>query len=484
MNQTQVERPLVKTKIIATVGPACASYIQLKSLALAGVDLFRLNFAHGDHAWFEKVVADIREVSREIDRPIGLLADLAGPKIRLGELPEDGLCLIEGGTVQFVRRRTSDNPHQLTSSYEPLVDDLNVGDVVLLADGMVTLRVTEKEANHVTCVVVQPGCIRTRQGINLPGVALSTSSLSAKDRDDLQFALAQGIDYIGLSFVRRAEDVRELKEIIAESGVPHPPHVVAKIEKMEAISDLDRILEETDAVMVARGDLGVEVDIARTPILQKRIIRLCNRHRVPVITATQMLESMQTSELPTRAESSDVCNAVLDGSDAVMLSAETAIGNHPSRAVAMMSRIVREAERLVTPYDRNSSNDRERHQALLTTEAVTIGAGAAAKHLNADQIVVATHSGRTALSVSRQRGQVPVIALTDREDAARRMTLYWGVTPLITDSVQKSPRDMLHFVVNWGKTANVLHSGNRIVLVGMSNWSSEGHDFLLVHAIP
>lgn len=478
------ERPLVKTKIVATVGPACRAYEQLKGLAAAGVDLFRLNFAHGDHESLADVVANVREISRELNRAIGLLGDLSGPKIRLGELPAEGLCLDEGRHVSFVRKKNGNSSHTLTCSYPKLIDDLGVGDKVLLADGTVTLRVTEISENEAVCVVEQPGCVRSRQGVNLPGVSLSTPSLTEKDRADLQFALEQRLDYIGLSFVRRAEDVRELKELIAAAGLENPPHVVAKIEKMEALSDLDRILDETDAVMVARGDLGVEADIARIPILQKRIIRLCNQRRVPVITATQMLESMQSADRPTRAEATDVCNAVLDGSDAVMLSGETAIGDHPQRVVAMMSRIVRESERLVAPSEENPQEVRERHRALIATEAVTAGAGAAAKSLDANLIVVATHSGRTALSVSRQRGQIPVIALTDSRESARRMTLYWGVTPLVTEIVNQSPRDMLDFVVRWGRSGGTLRQGNRLVLVTMSNWSADGHDLMLVHAIP
>ena len=485
LRDPSAERPLVKTKIVATVGPACAARDQLKALALAGVDLFRLNFAHGDHAALERIITDIREISQEISRPTGLLGDLAGPKIRLGELPEEGLSLEEGREVTFVRKPAdrTDSWH-LTSSYPQLIDDVNVGDRILVADGTVTLRVLEKSPESATCVVEQPGHVRARQGINLPGVSLSTPSLTEKDRDDLDFALRQGLDYIGLSFVRRAEDIRELRQLIDKANLENRPHIIAKIEKMEAVSDLDRILGETDAVMVARGDLGVETDIATIPVLQKRIIRACNCRRVPVITATQMLESMQTADRPTRAEATDVCNAVLDGSDAVMLSGETAIGDHPVRVVAMMSRIVREAERLVAPYDEDLSDVHERHQALLTTEAVTAGAGTAAKQLHADLIIVATHSGRTALSVSRQRGQIPVIALTDRESSARRMALYWGVTPIVTDIAGKSPQDLLDFVVRWGREQEMLRSGNRVVLVSMSKWSVGGHDLMLVHAIP
>ncbi len=478
------ERPLVKTKIVATIGPASSSPEQLRGLALAGVDLFRLNFAHANHRDLEEITRAVRELSQEIQRPLGLLGDLAGPKIRLGEIPGDELCLIVGGRIEFIRGDTSSNPHQLTCTYEQLIDDVRVGDRILLTDGTVALRVIEKDDTRAVCVCEQAGCVRTRQGVNLPGVTLSTPSLTEKDQHDLVFALKHGLDYVGLSFVRKAEDIRELKRKITELGPDTSPHVVAKIEKMEALADLDRILDETDAVMVARGDLGVESDIAKVPILQKRIIRLCNRRRVPVITATQMLESMTTADLPTRAESTDVCNAVLDGSDAVMLSGETAIGNHPKRVVAMMSRIVREAERLVTPHPEPPFAEGERHRALLVTEAVTIGAGAAAKHLDADLIVVATHSGRTALAVSKQRIQIPIIALTDSSTSARRMSLYWGVTPLVTSTVAETPQAMLDFVVRWGKETGILHSGNRIVLVGSSNWSADGHDLLLVHAIP
>lgn len=484
LRETSVEKPLVKTKIVATVGPASSRRDQLQALAIAGVDLFRLNFAHGEHEVLAGIVKSVREISAELGRPLGLLADLSGPKIRLGELPVDGLCIIEGGKVEFVRKATPGQLHQLTCTYDRLIDDLNVGDRVLLADGMVSLRVIEKKADSAVCVCVQPGCVRTRQGVNLPGVSLSTPSLTEKDRHDLEFALRHGLDYVGLSFVRSAEDVRELKQIIAAAKLENPPHVVAKIEKMEALGDLDRILDETDAVMVARGDLGVESDIAKVPILQKRIIRLCNRRRVPVITATQMLESMQTSELPTRAEATDVCNAVLDGSDAVMLSGETAIGAHPKRVVSMMSRIVREAERLVVPHPEPPHAEGERHRALLVTESVTLGAVAAARHLDADLIVVATHSGRTALSVSKQRSQIPIVALTDRVESAQRMALYWGVTPLVTTTVQGTPQEMLEYVVRWGRDAGALHSGSKIVLVGLSNWSADGHDLMLVHAIP
>lgn len=479
------ERPLVKTKIIATAGPACETSAQLRELILAGADLFRLNFAHGSHEWLERVVASIRQVSLELGRPIGILADLAGPKIRLGELPPEGIVCALGDRFEFVRGEPA-GLRQLTSTYQPLVADLAEGDRVLLADGTVAMRVLEKHEaeGRVICEVEQPGTIRSRQGINLPGVALSTPSLTEKDRGDLTWALAREIDFIGLSFVRSAEDIDLLRSAIADHEPRFAPQIVAKIEKIEAVNDLDRILERADAAMVARGDLGVEVDIARVPTLQKRIVRLCNQHRIPVITATQMLDSMQRNELPTRAEASDVANAVIDGSDAVMLSGETAVGAHPVAAVAMMSRIAHEAERLVAPAQYGDVSSQPRTRATLITEAVTLGAGTAAQHLDADLIVVATHSGRTAMAVSKQRHSVPILALTDQPETARRMSLYWGVTALETNAVQSPPTKLLELVVEWGLREQVLASGSKLVLVGSTNWSAVGHDMLLVHAVP
>ena len=480
------ERPLAKTKIVATVGPACAERKQLLALARAGVDIFRLNFAHGAHEWLAGIVADIRSISDDVGQQLAILGDLSGPKIRLGELPGDSVTCEEGARFEFVRQPVPGDATKLTCTYERLIDDLNVDDRVLLADGTVSMCVVEKPSSgdRVVCEVRQPGVIRSRQGVNLPGVKLSTPSLTKKDRKDLAWAVENGLDYVGLSFVRRAKDVADLRAAIADHGTKFAPQIVAKIEKKEAIDDLDAILGETDAVMVARGDLGVEVDIARVPGLQKRIIRLCNEHRIPVITATQMLESMQWNERPTRAEASDVANAVIDGSDAVMLSGETAIGQYPLETVTMMSRIAHEAERLVhaTPEVDRLSAERSRAHAI--TEAVTLGAGMAAEYLKADLIVVATNSGRTALAVSKQRNPVPILALTDRSDSARRMCLYWGVTPFESTAMNEHPAELISAVVEWGRRRKALKSGSKIVVVGKTNWNAPGHDLLLVHVVP
>ena len=480
------EGPLVKTKIVATVGPACGSPEKLRELVRAGVDVFRLNFAHANYENLAQVLIWIREISRELERPIGVLADLSGPKIRLGVLPEEGVRCRMGEIYEFVRELTPGRPNQFTCTYEPLIDDLKPGDRVLLADGTVSMRVQEVDviAGWARCQVVQPGLVRSKQGVNLPGVALSTPCLTEKDRRDLTWALDHQIDFIGLSFVRKAQDLVELRTAISEHGTQTPPWIVAKIEKLEAIDDLEAILEETDCVMVARGDLGVEADIAHVPGLQKRIIRLCNERRIPVITATQMLDSMQKNELPTRAEVSDVANAILDGTDAVMLSGETAIGDYPVQAVTMMSRIALDAERLLVPRHTAEMSAPSRTRAKAITEAVTHGAGAAASHLGANLIVVATRGGKTAMAISRQRGRVPTLALTDRPEVARRLTLLWGVAPLCTEAVAAAPTALLTFVQKRGVDAGVLQSGSKLVLVGSSDWRLEYHDMMLVHVVP
>ncbi|MGH7200982.1 MAG: pyruvate kinase, partial [Planctomycetaceae bacterium] len=286
------ETPLVKTKIIATVGPACGDRAGLQELARAGVDLFRLNFAHGEHDWLQEIAGHIRSVAEELERPIGILGDLAGPKIRLGPLPEQGVFCEIGQRFEFVRAADRSDPRQLTSTYDGLVDDLRVGDRVLLADGTVSMNVIDSDGQEgrALCEVEHPGLIRSRQGINLPGVAIKLPTLTDKDREDVAWAVEHQIDFLGLSFVRSPEDIDLLRSVIEEHASNTPPQIVAKIEKLEAVTQIEEILERTDAAMVARGDLGVEVDMARVPVMQKRIIKLCKQYRVPVITATQMLD--------------------------------------------------------------------------------------------------------------------------------------------------------------------------------------------------
>lgn len=483
MQETYAERRLTRTRIVATVGPACADRDALRDLVISGVDVFRLNFAHGTHEWLTGIVAQVRDISAELKRPIGILGDLSGPKIRLGQLPEEGLLCNEGAEFTFVRGRDPAHRHELTCTYESLIDDVREGDRILLADGTVAMRVLETNSDSARCVVEGAGTIRSRQGVNLPGVALSTPSLTGKDRDDLAWAIENDLDFIGLSFVRSVDDIRELRDSIAQHNPEVPPIIVAKIEKQEAVSQLEAIVDETDAVMVARGDLGVEVDIVQVPAIQKRIIRLCNQKRVPVITATQMLDSMQRSELPTRAEASDVANAVLDGTDAVMLSGETAAGKYPRESVTMMSRIVQEAERLLPNSQLLDDQAGPGIEALVVTEAVAVGAVAAAGKLGANLIAVATVSGRSARAISSKRGTVPVLAICSSERIARRMALSWGVNAVISNRADMSADELAMLAVEWGRQEKVLDTGNSIVVMASPRWSAAGHDSMLVHVV-
>jgi pyruvate kinase len=313
---------------------------------------------------------------------------------------------------------------------------------------------------------------------------LSTPSLTEKDRLDLAWALEQELDFVGLSFVRRAADIQELKDVIAAANPKTVPWIVAKIEKFEALGELTRIIDLTDAVMVARGDLGVEVDLAMVPAYQKQIIRACNERRVPVITATQMLDSMQWNSRPTRAEATDVSNAVLDGTDAVMLSGETAIGKYPVESVATMSRIVGFAERMMPPRRPDTGVDAARLKAVEVTEAIVLGGGWTARHLPADLIAVATTSGRTALAISNQRNHVPVLAVSHRADTARRLALLWGVTSIHEERKFDTAGEFLDYVVEWGVKQGVLRSGSKIVFMASSNWGTSGHNTLMVHVVP
>lgn len=480
------EDRLTKTKIIATVGPACGDRAMLRELILAGADIFRLNFAHGSHDWLAKTVELIWELGLELGRPVGILGDLSGPKIRLGELPNGEVNCVEGEELTFVRGRPPQTANELDCTYEALIDDVELGDRILMADGTVQLRVLETDsvAGFARCVVVGSGVVRNRQGVNLPGVKLSTPSLTDKDREDLAFAIDHELDYVGLSFVRAASDIAELREAIAGYDTPYPPQIVAKIEKTEAVDDLEAIVEATDAVMVARGDLGVEADIVTVPTIQKRIIRLCNQRRVPVITATQMLDSMQNNELPTRAEASDVANAVLDGTDAVMLSGESAAGQYPRQSVAMMSRIVNEAERFLHEQPRTITIDEsaEASRAAATTEGLAIGAVATARQLNSKLIAVATISGRSALAISKERSRIPVVAICDVPNTARRMSLLWGITSVLASQRGLSAERIIKLAETWGLHEGVLEKGSNLIAVA-SVRSDEGHDSLFVHHV-
>jgi pyruvate kinase len=489
MEQTPATRPS-NTKIVATVGPACDGFERLSELLAAGVDVFRLNMAHGKPAEQEVRLEAIRRASRELNQPVAVLVDLAGPKIRLGELPDGALTLDADERVRFVRASSGqtaegrpdadEGPPELTTTYAPLLDELHAGDRVMLADGIVSLRVVRVTGEYAECEVVQPGQVRSRQGVNLPGVKLSAPALGPEDRENAVWAARSGIDFLGLSFVRSPVEVRELKSLLAEHG--SEAQVVAKIEKPEALERLEEIIEAADVVMVARGDLGVEIDIARVAVAQKEIIAACGRHRKPAIIATQMLDSMQNSRLPTRAEVTDVANAILDGADACMLSGETAIGKYPREAVAMMHRIALATEPLCRRQPRPAPPDFTAENVHAITEATVLAAGRLADALGAKLVVVATASGATALSLAKNRNFVPAVGVSRSDATLRRMCLYWGVIPLAGAPVDDGTALLKH-VAGRGREHGFLASGDRVVLIAGTGLRTTRHNMIVVHTI-
>jgi len=469
-----------QTKIVATVGPACDEPAKLVELIEAGVDVFRVNAAHGDRQEHQGSVDRIREAGQAAGRVVAILVDLAGPKIRLGELPGGEMECPTGDEVRFVRGDVAHEPGDLTTTYEPLLDELQLGDRIMLADGTVALAVERLDEGSATCRIVQGGLLRSRQGVNLPGVKLSVPTLGAKDRENARWAAGAGVDFIGLSFVRSADELRALQSLIESEGAE--AQVIAKIEKPEALEDLDEIVQTTDGVMVARGDLGVEIDIARVPVVQKEIIDACHRHRKPVIIATQMLDSMQHARLPTRAEATDVANAILDGADACMLSGETAIGRYPREAVEMMHRIALATEsvpRRARPVD---APDLAAEGVNQITEATTFAAGRLAEELGAETIVVASASGQTALSLSKNRHFVHTIGVSDSQATLRRMCLYWGVIPLPGAPTNNSAA-LLEHVVQRGRAAGYFAEGDRLVLVSGTGLRTTRHNMIVVHEL-
>ena len=486
-----------QTKIVATLGPASSSQDQLAELMVAGVDVFRINMAHGSREeHFERLQA-IRHVSAGLGHPVAVLADLAGPKMRLEELPGGQLTCNSDDRLRFVRsvRDAShgvqddraapkdgeeQRPVELTTTYAPLIDELAVGDRVMLADGTVVLTVEQKGDDFAECRVVQPGLIRSRQGVNLPGVKLSAPALGPVDQKNAAWAAENGIDFVGLSFVRTADEIRQLKALLKFHG--SEAQVIAKIEKPEALEHLDEIVDATDGVMVARGDLGVEIDIARVAVVQKEIIAACNRRRKPVIIATQMLDSMQHSRIPTRAEVADVSNAILDGADACMLSGETAIGDHPRLAVEMMHRIALATEPLCRQRAVQPLPEIDGEGGSRITEVTVYAAARMAERLDARLIVVASVSGATALAMAKNHSFVPTIGVSDSEPTLRRMCLYWGIIPL-AGAPTADNRALLQFTAAWGRKAGLLEAGDRVVLVAGTGLTVTAHNAIVVHVV-
>lgn len=415
-------------KIVATIGPASSAPSMLRLVHDAGVDVFRLNMSHGEHDKLREAMTAIREIEAALETPLAVFADLQGPKIRTGVFPGGEIRLAYGGEYELVTANETDRGGVIPIPHPELTDTLAPGDILKFDDGKLQVTVSDRKDGAVTARADTPGVLKDRKGVNVPGRRLPISALTEKDRADLAFALGLGVDYIALSFVQRPEDVEEAKEIIAGRA-----KIISKIEKPSAIESLDEIIALSDAVMVARGDLGVECAPEEVPLLQRRIVRTCRRAGKPVIVATHMLESMVEAIAPTRAEASDVSTAVYQGADAVMLSAETAVGRHPPAAVAIMDRIIKATE----SDDRSGGYDigAEEGQNYATADAITLSARRIAEVLECTFAVAYTKTGSTARRLSRDRPHTPIIAATPDNAVARQLALFWGVKPVVIEDI-------------------------------------------------
>jgi pyruvate kinase len=449
-----------KTKIICTLGPASQSVDQLVALIEAGMDVARLNFSHGTHEDHLQSMKNVREASKITGEHIAIVQDLCGPKIRTGILQNASVELKDGASFSFTIDDIVGDEHRVATTYRELPEDVKEGDTILLDDGNISLRVMSKTAREVQCTVIHGGILLAHKGMNLPGVKLSTPSLTEKDKGDLRFGLTHDVDYVALSFVRSANDIRQLRSIIQQQTTMRVP-IIAKIEMKEAIDAIDSIIAATDAVMVARGDLGVEMMPEDVPILQKMIVRKCNEAGVPVIIATQMLESMIENPRPTRAEASDVANAVLDGADAVMLSAETSIGKNPVETVQTMDRIICRAEIRSRDHLNIKHSPTEVQENVF--DAIARAACVMARQVNATAIVPITHSGATAMRLSKYRPESRIIAVTADERILRRLNLVWSVRGMIIEDFIHDNDTVFHKIIDLLKQNGYVERGNFVV---------------------
>jgi pyruvate kinase len=472
---------LRRTKIVATVGPACDTEAGLSALMETGVDVFRLNFSHGEQSAKSEVIRIIRELSHRRERAVAILGDLQGPKIRTGKMQGGSMELVPGHEVTITTRELLGSGDTIPTIYQGLPRDVVPGDRILLDDGLMELRVLGVAGEDVRCVVVNGGTLKDRKGINLPGAKVSAPALTEKDREDLYFCIAEELDYVALSFVRQASDVLELKDILKAQG--SELRVIAKIEKPEAVTDFDAILEVSDGIMVARGDLGVEINPEKVPLIQKRIIRSCNEAGKPVITATQMLESMIQNPRPTRAEVSDVANAILDGTDAIMLSAETASGKYPVEAVNMMVQVARDVEGDPQLKRQVFHPIPELNGFPCLAEVIGQAACRVAEGVGAAAILAFTQSGSTAALVSKYRPSLPIYAVTPSRQVRRRLALYAGVHSLrvvIEGDTESQIRSVEKRVLATGR----LNKGDVVVITMGSPLSTQGTTNLMkVHRL-
>jgi len=468
MNNKLVE-VFAKTKILCTLGPSTQTADCIKKLMLAGLDGVRLNFSHGNYNFFESIFNEIHKACTEEETPLAVVIDLQGPKIRIGDLVKPEIELLENGILEITIEDIVGNENIISTSYKSLPQDAELGNLILLDDGLIKLKVIKKKNKSVICSVQAGGILKPKKGMNLPGMKLSTESFTEKDRRDILFALKHRIDFIALSFVRSANDVVKLREWLKSQGAVRP--IIAKIEKKEAINNFDEILEVSDGIMIARGDLGVELPPQDVPVLQKEIIKKCNCIGKVVITATQMLESMIHNPVPTRAEASDVANAVWDGTDVVMLSGETSVGKFPVETVKMMNDIIRNAEEKISNYHEYVFEIPKNIEDNLFDSV-----GRAMKNISdqikANAIVAFTIEGRTARNLSKFRPKAKIISFTNKFETMNNLCLYWGVTSVFFEEIDKE-RMAIEEAKKRIKDSGHLNSGDLVIFTAGAPYSEK-----------
>jgi pyruvate kinase len=470
---------MIRTKIVCTIGPASREPDILRRLIRAGLNVARLNFSHGDHTYHGDTIARIRKASDELGKPVALLADLQGPKLRVGTMNDQGILLHTGEIVTLTahpvmghRPEEGESKAVIPIQFPDLPKDVKAGEQILLDDGLMELKVLSSTATDIRCEVVIGGLLLSNKGLNMPNTRLSIPSITEKDWADLNFSLEQEVDWIALSFVREADEVYRLKQHIARTldHVKRLPQVISKIEKPEALDCIDQIIEASDGIMVARGDLGIEIPTERVPLVQKRLIHACNAAGKPVITATQMLDSMIRNPRPTRAEASDVANAILDGTDAIMLSGETASGQYPVESVETMVRIASVIEPTLFPADKPWSPPSQIGQSTSDiTDAVGLSTCETAQNIKAAAIITATASGKSARAIARFRPSTPIVAVTPSPVVQRQLMLSWGVIPLLSKPVDETVQVVRQSVII-AAGAGLVKDGDRVVITaGIAN---------------
>jgi pyruvate kinase len=471
-----------RTKIVCTIGPASESLEKLIQLIEAGMNVARLNFSHGNHEEHAQRIKNIREAAKRTGKNIAILLDTKGPEIRTHDMENGAIELIAGKEIIISMKEVLGTPEKFSVTYQGLVDDVHIGSKILLDDGLIGLEVTkiDKANNEIHTKILNSGILKNKKGVNVPGVSVKLPGITEKDANDIIFGIEQGIDFIAASFVRRAKDVLEIRQLLEERNATNI-HIIPKIENQEGVDNIDEILEVSDGLMVARGDLGVELPAEEVPLVQKKLIKKCNALGKPVITATQMLDSMQRNPRPTRAEASDVANAIFDGTDAIMLSGETAAGQYPVEAVQTMHNIASRAESALNHKEILSKRSKDHDHNI--TDAIGQSVAHTALNLDVNAIITPTESGHTARMISKYRPKVPIVAVTSNDYVLRRLALVWGVYPLLGKEATTTD-EMLEIAVQESLNSGIVNYGDLVVITaGVPVGESGTTNLMKIHVV-